>query len=77
MTRKSWIAGEASNELFGHAVGKVFLGWIAREVFQRQYRQGLDGGLWGILRAASAIDHPREGNQCQRDYCPERQLYAG
>ncbi len=36
--------GETSDERLGQAVGEVFLGWIARQVFQRQHRQRTDFG---------------------------------
>ena len=64
--------GEASDERLGQPVSKVFLGWVARQVFQRQYRHGLDVRLPRALSTAAAIQHQSDGAQCEYGDSPQQ-----
>ena len=43
---------EVRCELFRHAIGKIFLGWVAREVLERQHGERMNFGF--TPRAAPA-----------------------
>src|SRR5438046_1276987 len=62
--------GKASDEGLGHAISKVFLRWISRKVFQRQYCQGSDGRLLAALNA-TAVQHNPDSQQ-RKERCHAR-----
>src|SRR5215469_10603510 len=69
--------GEASDERFGHTISKVFLCWIAGEIFQWQYRKGLDRGLPRSFGTTISAQHKCNCEERERSYCPEQHPQTG
>src|SRR5205814_3243964 len=69
--------GEASDERFGHAISKIFLAWITREIFQWQYRKRLDRGLSRSFETSTSAQHQNDCEECEHGCCPEQHPQAG